>query len=203
MSFEIDLSRKTALVTGGGHGGRRDHQRDAGLGRRQGARQRLLPRPSRIGGREAPGGRDPGGTPTPSDVTDFDAAHQAVEDKPVDITVNNAGTAGTSNFTLNMFHESPGKQHKPVSGLAGEAQQKLGLDREMSGTAESPSSYAATRRDPGRSDSLPNRRASNGATRRPSRHHQRARLRGSGTSGGPATRPLRPSFKALMFGQPP
>jgi 3-oxoacyl-[acyl-carrier protein] reductase len=43
----------------------------------------------------------------PFDVTDFDAVHQAVAGKGVDILVNNAGNAGTSNYTMNMFHESP------------------------------------------------------------------------------------------------
>jgi 3-oxoacyl-[acyl-carrier protein] reductase len=45
--------------------------------------------------------------PLPFDVTDFDAVRQAVDGKNVDILVNNAGNAGTSNYTMNMFHESP------------------------------------------------------------------------------------------------
>jgi 3-oxoacyl-[acyl-carrier protein] reductase len=43
----------------------------------------------------------------PFDVSDFDAVHAALDGKQVDILINNAGHAGTSNYTMSMFHETP------------------------------------------------------------------------------------------------
>jgi NAD(P)-dependent dehydrogenase (short-subunit alcohol dehydrogenase family) len=106
MNLEIDLSGKTALVTGGGHGvGETTSQMLASVGAKVLVNDYYPDRAESVAENiRATGAK---AQPLPFDVTDFDAVHQAVEGTNVDILVHNAGNAGTSNYTLNMFHESP------------------------------------------------------------------------------------------------
>jgi 3-oxoacyl-[acyl-carrier protein] reductase len=106
VNFEINLSGKTALVTGGGHGvGDATSKMLAYVGARVLVNDYYPERAESV----ADEIRATGATaePLPFDVTDFDAVHQAIDRESVDILVNNAGNAGTSNYTLNMFHDSP------------------------------------------------------------------------------------------------
>ncbi|MGO8861892.1 MAG: SDR family NAD(P)-dependent oxidoreductase [Acidimicrobiales bacterium] len=106
MNFEIDLSGKTALVTGGGHGvGETTSEMLASVGAKVLVNDYYADRAESVAGKI----RATGATaePLPFDVTDFDGVHQAVSGRGVDILVNNAGNAGTDSYTLNMFHESP------------------------------------------------------------------------------------------------
>lgn len=105
MNFEIDLSGRTALVTGGGHGvGEATSEMLASVGATVLVNDYYADRAEAVAEKI----RSAGGAaePLPFDVTDFDGVHRAVDDRPVDILVNNAGNAGTSNYTMNMFHES-------------------------------------------------------------------------------------------------
>jgi 3-oxoacyl-[acyl-carrier protein] reductase len=105
MNFEIDLSGKTALVTGGGHGvGDATSEMLASVGARVLVNDYYPDRAESVADKI----RTTGGAaePLPFDVTDFDAVHRALDGESVDILVNNAGNAGTSSLTLNMFHES-------------------------------------------------------------------------------------------------
>lgn len=106
MNFEIDLSGKTALVTGGGHGvGETTCEMLASVGARVLVNDYVAEKAIAVAEKINATGAT--AEPLPFDVTDFDAVHAAVADEPVDILVNNAGNAGTSNYTLNLFHESP------------------------------------------------------------------------------------------------
>jgi 3-oxoacyl-[acyl-carrier protein] reductase len=105
VNFEIDLAGKTALVTGGGHGvGETTSQMLASVGAMVLVNDYYAERAESVASKI----RSTGATaePLPFDVTDFDAVHRAIDGKSVDILVNNAGNAGTSNYTMSMFHES-------------------------------------------------------------------------------------------------
>ena len=106
MNFEINLSGKTALVTGGGHGvGETTSEMLASVGAKVFVNDYYPDRAESAAEKiRATGGK---AEPLPFDVTDLDAVHQAVDGTGVDILVNNAGNAGTSSYTRNMFHESP------------------------------------------------------------------------------------------------
>lgn len=106
MNFDLNLSGKTALVTGGGHGvGETTSEMLASVGAKVLVNDYYADRAESVAEKIRATGAE--AEPLPFDVTDFDAVHQAVEAMNVDILVNNAGNAGTSNYTLNMFHESP------------------------------------------------------------------------------------------------
>jgi len=105
VNFEIDLSGKTALVTGGGHGvGEVTGEMLASVGARVLVNDYYAERAESVAAKIRGSGAD--AEALPFDVTDFDAVHRAVEGKSVDILINNAGNAGTSNYTMTMFHES-------------------------------------------------------------------------------------------------
>jgi NAD(P)-dependent dehydrogenase (short-subunit alcohol dehydrogenase family) len=106
VNFDINLAGKTALVTGGGHGvGEATGEMLASVGAKVLVNDFYADRAEQIAEKI----RSNGGSaePLPFDVTDFDAVHKAVEGHAVDILINNAGNAGTSNITLDMFHEAP------------------------------------------------------------------------------------------------
>ena len=106
MNFQIDLSGKTALVTGGGHGvGETTSEMLASVGARVLVNDYYPERAESVADKIRTTGA--AAEPLPFDVTDFDAVHRALDGESVDILVNNAGNAGTSNLTLNLFHESP------------------------------------------------------------------------------------------------
>ena len=78
MNFEIDLSGKTALVTGGGHGvGETTSKMLASVGAKVLVNDYYADRAESVAVKI----RATGATaePLPFDVTDFDAVHQAVE----------------------------------------------------------------------------------------------------------------------------
>ena len=105
MNFEINLSGKTALVTGGGHGvGEATSEMLASVGAKILVNDYYADRAEAVAEKIRATGA--AAEPLPFDVTDFDAVHQAVDGRGVDILINNAGHAGTSNYTMNMFHES-------------------------------------------------------------------------------------------------
>jgi NAD(P)-dependent dehydrogenase (short-subunit alcohol dehydrogenase family) len=106
VTFEIDLSEKRALVTGGGHGvGQATCEILASGGAEVFVNDYYAERADAVVSRiRASQGK---AESLPFDVTDFDAVHAAIEGKGVDILVNNAGNSGTSNITMNLFHESP------------------------------------------------------------------------------------------------
>ncbi len=106
MNFEVDLSGRTALVTGGGHGvGQATSAMLASVGAKVLVNDYYPDRADQVAECIRHDGDQ--AEPLPFDVTDFDAVHRAVEGRAVDILINNAGNAGTSDYTLNMFHESP------------------------------------------------------------------------------------------------
>jgi 3-oxoacyl-[acyl-carrier protein] reductase len=106
MNFNIDLSGKTALVTEAGHGvGGATSEMLASVGAKVLINDYLADRAEQVA--EEIRATGAAAEPLPFDVTDFDAVHQAIDNRAVDILINNAGNAGTSSYTLNMFHESP------------------------------------------------------------------------------------------------
>jgi NAD(P)-dependent dehydrogenase (short-subunit alcohol dehydrogenase family) len=106
VNFEIDLSGKTALVTGGGHGvGETTCEMLASVGARVLVNDYYGDRAESVAQKVIATGAT--AEPLPFDVTDFDAVHRALHTKSIDILVNNAGNAGTANYTMNMFHDSP------------------------------------------------------------------------------------------------
>jgi NAD(P)-dependent dehydrogenase (short-subunit alcohol dehydrogenase family) len=116
VNFAINLSGKTALVTGGGHGvGESTSEMLASVGAQVLVNDYYPDRAEQVAEKI----RATGATalPLPFDVTDFDAVHQAVNGTSVDILVNNAGNAGTSNYTLNMFHEAPRQERDRFIGV--------------------------------------------------------------------------------------
>ena len=116
MNFEINLSGKTALVTGGGHGvGETTSEMLASVGAKVLVNDYYADRAESVAEKIRATGA--AAEPLPFDVTDFDAVHQAVDGKGVDILVNNAGNAGTSNYTMNMFHESPREEWDRFVGV--------------------------------------------------------------------------------------
>jgi NAD(P)-dependent dehydrogenase (short-subunit alcohol dehydrogenase family) len=116
VNFEINLSGKTALITGGGHGvGETTGEMLASVGATVLVNDYYADRAESVAEKiRATGGK---AEPLPFDVTDFDAVHQAVDGKSVDILVNNAGNAGTSNYTMNMFHDSPREEWDRFVGV--------------------------------------------------------------------------------------
>jgi NAD(P)-dependent dehydrogenase (short-subunit alcohol dehydrogenase family) len=106
MNFEINLSGKTALITGGGHGvGEATCEMLASVGATVLVNDYYADRAESVAERiRATGAK---AEPLPFDVTDLDAVHRELDGKGVDILVNNAGNAGTANYTMNMFHDSP------------------------------------------------------------------------------------------------
>jgi len=116
VNFEINLSGKTALVTGGGHGvGETTSEMLASVGAKVLVNDYYADRAESVAEKIRATGA--AAEPLPFDVTDFDAVHQAVDGKGVDILVNNAGNAGTSNYTMNMFHESPREEWDRFVGV--------------------------------------------------------------------------------------
>lgn len=105
MTFEIDLSGRRALVTGAGQSvGRAIAMRLAEAGAHVVVNDYVGEKADAVAGEIT----DAGGSAAPSqfDVTDLDQVRRAVaEGGPVDILVNNAGNAGTSNYTMGMFHD--------------------------------------------------------------------------------------------------
>ncbi|MGE0881594.1 MAG: SDR family NAD(P)-dependent oxidoreductase [Acidimicrobiia bacterium] len=106
MKFEIDLSGKSALITGGGHGvGEATGEMLASLGAHVLVNDFYAERAESVAAKlRAAGGS---AEPVPFDVSDFDAVRAAVDGKSVDILINNAGHAGTAGYTMSLFHESP------------------------------------------------------------------------------------------------
>jgi 3-oxoacyl-[acyl-carrier protein] reductase len=116
MKFEIDLTGRTALVTGGGHGvGRATSEMLASVGAHVLVNDYYADRAAEVS--EAIGASGGTAEPLPFDVTDFQAAHEAVQNKPVDILINNAGHAGTSSYTMKMFHESSRDEWDRFTGV--------------------------------------------------------------------------------------
>ena len=104
MTFEIDLSGSTALVTGGGQGvGRAIATTLASAGAKVLVNDYVAERAEAVTKEiEALGGN---AEPCPFDVSDYAAAASATAAKGVDILVNNAGNGG------------PGKgEPRPFSG---------------------------------------------------------------------------------------
>ncbi len=116
MNFEINLSGKTALITGGGHGvGETTSEMLASVGAKVLVNDYYADRAESVS--EKIRGTGAMAEPLPFDVTDFDAVRRAVDGHDVDILVNNAGNAGTSNYTMNMFHESPREEWDRFVGV--------------------------------------------------------------------------------------
>jgi NAD(P)-dependent dehydrogenase (short-subunit alcohol dehydrogenase family) len=116
VTFEIDLSGKRALVTGGGHGvGQATCEMLASGGAEVLVNDYYAERAETVVRKiEASQGK---AQSVPFDVTDFDAVHTALEGKGIDILVNNAGNSGTSNITMNFFHESPRDEWERYIGV--------------------------------------------------------------------------------------
>ncbi|HEY4332540.1 MAG TPA: SDR family NAD(P)-dependent oxidoreductase, partial [Ilumatobacteraceae bacterium] len=109
MTFTIDLSGQTALITGGGHGvGRAIGHAFAAAGARVIVNDYLPERAEEVAAELIAAGGS--AEPCPFDVSDYSAVRRSFASVSggIDILINNAGNAGAAGFsvTLGSFAES-------------------------------------------------------------------------------------------------